>query len=63
VVGPALAVGDYQGYVHFLSRADGKLMARLQAGSDPIQSALVASPQGVLVQTGDGKLLLVGVRG
>lgn len=63
VVGPALAVGDYQGYVHFLSRADGKLMARLQAGSDPIQSALVATPQGVLVQTGDGKLLLVGVRG
>jgi outer membrane protein assembly factor BamB len=63
VVGPALAVGDYQGYVHFLSRADGKLMARLQVGSSPIQSALVASPQGVLVQTGDGKLLLVGVRG
>ncbi|TAN26631.1 MAG: outer membrane protein assembly factor BamB [Castellaniella sp.] len=63
VVGPALAVGDYQGYVHFLSRTDGKLMARLQVGSGPIQSALVASPQGVLVQTGDGKLLLVGVRG
>lgn len=63
VVGPALAVGDYQGYVHFLSRADGKLVARLQVGSSPIQSALVASPQGVLVQTGDGKLLLVGVRG
>lgn len=63
VAGPALAVGDYQGYVHFLSRADGKLMARLQVGSSPIQSALVASPRGVLVQTGDGKLLLVGVRG
>jgi outer membrane protein assembly factor BamB len=63
VAGPALAVGDYQGYVHFLSRADGKLMARLQVGSGPIQSALVSSPQGVLVQTGDGKLLLVGVRG
>lgn len=63
VAGPAVAVGDYQGYVHFLSRTDGHLMARLQVDSDPIQSALVASPQGVLVQTANGKLLLVGVRG
>jgi outer membrane protein assembly factor BamB len=63
LAGPAIAVGDYQGYVHFLSRADGKLMARLQLGSDPILSSLVATPRGVLVQTGEGKLVLVGVRG
>ncbi|CAM5204374.1 Outer membrane protein assembly factor BamB OS=Castellaniella defragrans OX=75697 GN=bamB PE=3 SV=1 [Castellaniella defragrans] len=58
-----MAFGDFEGYVHFLSRADGKLMARLQLGSDPILSPLVATPRGVLVQTGEGKLILVGVRG
>ncbi|HEX7386179.1 MAG TPA: outer membrane protein assembly factor BamB [Castellaniella sp.] len=63
VVGPAVALGDYQGYVHFLSRADGHLMARLQLSSDPIRSSLVATPRGVLVQTDGGKLILVGVRG
>lgn len=62
VAGPAVALGDYQGYVHFLARTDGKLLARLQIGSAPILSALVASPRGVLVQTGEGRLALVGVR-
>lgn len=62
-VGAAVAVGDYEGYVHFLSRADGALMARLQVGGGPVASALVSTPRGVIVQTGDGKLILVGVGG
>ncbi len=62
-VGAAVAVGDYEGYVHFLSRADGALMARLQVGGGPVVSALVPTPRGVVVQTGDGKLILVGVGG
>ncbi|MGX5659161.1 outer membrane protein assembly factor BamB [Castellaniella ginsengisoli] len=62
-VGAAVAVGDFEGYVHFLSRADGALMARLQVGGGPVVSALVSSPRGVVVQTGDGKLILVGVGG
>ncbi|TAL81132.1 MAG: outer membrane protein assembly factor BamB [Candidimonas sp.] len=57
----ALAVGDYQGYVHFLSRTDGHLLGRLQVGSDPITSPLVATRLGVLVQTANGNLTLVGV--
>lgn len=63
VAGPAVAVGDYQGYVHFLSRTDGRLMGRLMVGGGPLTSALVATPRGVLVQTGGGSLLLVGPRG
>jgi outer membrane protein assembly factor BamB len=63
VVGPALAVGDFEGYVHFLSRADGSLMARLQVGGGPVRSALVSTPRGVLVQTGGGTLMLVGAGG
>lgn len=63
VAGPAVALGDYEGYLHFLSRADGTLMARLQIGGGPITSALVPVPGGVLVQTGDGRLLRVGAGG
>lgn len=61
VVQDAVAVGDYQGYIHFLSRRDGHLLGRLQAGSGPITSPLIATPQGVLVQSSSGNLLLVGV--
>ena len=61
--GSAVAVGDFEGYVHFLSRADGALVARVQVGGGPVVSALVPTPNGVVVQTGDGKLILVGVSG
>ena len=62
-VGNAVAVGDFEGYVHFLARTDGALMARLQVGGGPVVSALVPTPEGVLVQTGDGKLILVAAGG
>lgn len=61
LAGRAIAVGDYQGYLHFLSRADGSLMARVQVGGGPITAALLAVPQGVVVQTGSGNLMLVSV--
>lgn len=61
VVPQALALGDFEGYVHFLSRTDGALLARVQVGGDAITSPLLATPRGVLVQTGNGNLVLVGV--
>jgi outer membrane protein assembly factor BamB len=61
VAGPAVAFGDFEGYVHFLSRTDGRLLGRIQVGGDAIRSPLVATDRGVLVQTGNGNLLLVGV--
>ncbi len=61
VVAQAMAVGDFEGYVHFLSRTDGKLLGRVQVGGDAITSPLLATNQGVLVQTGNGNLVLVGV--
>ncbi|MCC2595335.1 outer membrane protein assembly factor BamB [Pusillimonas sp. MFBS29] len=57
----AVAFGDLEGYVHFLSRTDGQLLGRVQVGGDAIVSPLVAAPNGVLVQTGSGNLVLVGV--
>ncbi|OZI24308.1 outer membrane protein assembly factor BamB [Bordetella genomosp. 7] len=59
-LGDAIAVGDFDGYVHFLSRSDGSLLARLSVGGDAIVSPLQSTPQGVLVQTGNGNIVLIG---
>ncbi|MBP6020216.1 MAG: outer membrane protein assembly factor BamB [Burkholderiaceae bacterium] len=61
VIPQALAFGDLEGYVHFLSRTDGHLLGRVNVGGGAILSPLVATPRGVLVQTGGGNLLLVGI--
>lgn len=61
VVPAAVAVGDFDGYVHFLSRTDGQLLGRLSVGGGAILSPLVGTPACVLVQTGNGNLVLVGV--
>jgi outer membrane protein assembly factor BamB len=60
-IGQAVAVGDYDGYVHFLSSSDGHLLARLSVGGDAILSPLQTTSQGVLVQTGNGNLVMIGV--
>lgn len=57
----AVAVGDFDGYVHFLSRSDGRLIGRLAVGGGAVTSPLVGTPAGVLVQTGNGNLIMVGV--
>ncbi len=57
----AVAVGDFDGYVHFLSRSDGRLIGRLGVGGGAVTSPLVGTPAGVLVQTGNGNLIMVGV--
>ncbi|MGE4369614.1 MAG: outer membrane protein assembly factor BamB [Burkholderiaceae bacterium] len=61
VLPQAVAFGDLEGYIHFLSRTDGRLLGRVQVGDDPIVSPLVATPSGFIVQTGEGRLLRVSV--
>lgn len=61
VVPQAVAVGDLQGYVHFLAREDGRLLGRLQLGGGAIVSPLIATSRGVLVQGGSGNLVMVDV--
>ncbi len=63
IVGSTVVLGDYEGYLHFLSRGDGRLVARLQAGGGPITSAPQTSDQGAVVQTGGGAVMLVGASG
>jgi outer membrane protein assembly factor BamB len=60
MLGGALAVGDLEGYLHFLSRSDGSLMARLSVGGGAVVSPPQTTPQGVLVQTGNGNLVMIG---
>jgi outer membrane protein assembly factor BamB len=52
-------VGDYEGYVHFMAADDGRLLARIAVGGGKISAPLIATPQGVLVKTGDGSLALI----
>lgn len=55
----AIAVGDLEGYVHFLAGDDGAMLARLEVGD----GAIVARPQrwadGIVVQTMGGTVALL----
>jgi outer membrane protein assembly factor BamB len=61
-LGSETAVGDLEGYVHFLARDTGAFVARFatKRGS-PVRAAPVAIPAGVLVQTQDGGLFALSL--
>ncbi|HET7588181.1 MAG TPA: outer membrane protein assembly factor BamB [Gammaproteobacteria bacterium] len=52
-----VAVGDLDGYVHFLSQKTGELVARVQADSDRISAAPVVAGDTLLVLSDDGDLV------
>lgn len=56
-VGKAVAVGDYQGYVHFLSADDGSLVARISTDGSPIQVTPIVAGDAVVFQTQAGTLV------
>jgi outer membrane protein assembly factor BamB len=53
--GNAVAVGDFEGYVHFLARDSGAFLARFSARGGGVRAA-IALPSGLLVQTHGGAL-------
>ncbi|NOL49610.1 outer membrane protein assembly factor BamB [Pelistega europaea] len=58
-----VVVADYEGYAHFYDFNTGKLEGRVSLGdSDPVVSPLLVTSVGVIAQTGDGKLVLFGVK-
>jgi len=61
-MGSAVAVGDYEGFVHYMAQNDGRFLARVSVGGGAIRSPLLATPQGVLVQTGDGALVMLALK-
>ena len=54
--GDAIAVGDFEGQVHFLARETGAFVARHPAEGGAIRAAPIALPAGLLVQTRGGEL-------
>ncbi|MBC7982375.1 MAG: outer membrane protein assembly factor BamB [Candidatus Obscuribacterales bacterium] len=55
--GTSLVVGDYEGYLHWLSSIDGALLARASTDGERITNAPVVADGRVLVQTDGGKLI------
>jgi outer membrane protein assembly factor BamB len=55
--GESLVVGDFEGYVHWLDKATGEIVARQKTDGERITNAAVTADGGVFVQTDSGKLV------
>lgn len=55
--GRAVAVGDAQGYIHFLSREDGSMLARVSTDGSPLAAAPVVVGANVVFQTHSGAVV------
>jgi len=62
LIGRYLAVGDLQGYVHFLSREDGSFVARMPTDGSPIIAQPVRIEDTILVQTLKGGVYAMAVQ-
>jgi outer membrane protein assembly factor BamB len=60
--GDYVVVGDFKGYVHFISREDGSFAARARSDGSPILTQPVLLGKRVLVQTGRGGLYAIEFR-
>ena len=56
VMGDTILVGDIEGYVHWISRASGDFVARLQVSNDAIRSRPIVMGDMVYVTSVDGTL-------
>jgi outer membrane protein assembly factor BamB len=59
--GRAVAVGDYQGYIHFLSREDGAFIGRVATDGSPIQADPVIAGTNLIFQTQSGTVTALAV--
>ena len=57
--GRAVVVGDRQGYLHFLSREEGAMLARLSTDGSAVSATPLVAGSSLIVQTQDGKLMAV----
>jgi outer membrane protein assembly factor BamB len=62
MLGEYVAVGDYDGYVHFFDRATGTLAARNRPFRDGVSAPLVTSGDTVFALDGKGKLVALRVK-
>ena len=57
-----VVVGDFEGYVHWLSTSDGRQMARVQVSSSPIEARPVVVDGTVYIYAKDGTLAALRAR-
>ena len=57
-----VGVGDFEGYLHLMSRVDGRFVARVKVDSDGILATPVALDEQLLVLGAGGKLVLFDIR-
>jgi outer membrane protein assembly factor BamB len=60
--GDALIVGDFEGYLHWLDKATGEVVARRKAGGERITNAAVTDDGRAFIQTDGGKLIVLASR-
>jgi outer membrane protein assembly factor BamB len=56
VDGDALVVGDFEGYLHFLDRTSGEMLARTRAGGDQVSNRPLVVDGIVIVQDDGGRV-------
>ena len=59
--GRAVAVGDFEGYVHFLSREDGAFLARVATDGSPIMGTPLVAGANLIFQTQNGTVTAIAV--
>jgi outer membrane protein assembly factor BamB len=59
--GNVVAVGDFEGYVHFLSRESGAFVARYASRGGAVRAAPISLRSSLLIQTEDGTLLALAL--
>lgn len=60
--GDALVVGDFEGYLHWLDKTSGEIIARRKGGGGRISNAPEAAEGRVFIQTDDGRLIAYASR-
>jgi len=59
--GRSVAVGDFNGYIHFLSREDGTFLARTSTDGSPILATPVIAGTNVIFQTKQGEIIALAI--
>jgi outer membrane protein assembly factor BamB len=59
--GRAVAVGDYQGFVHFLSREDGTFLARAATDGSAVTAVPLVAGSNLIFQTQSGTVTAIAV--
>lgn len=61
-MGNVITVGDLEGYLHFLTRDEGKFAARLKLDSNPVMSLIAGTKSNQLIaETRDGGIYAISV--